>query len=246
MKVLLESHQSKIRNSQTEIFQVAELKRSSFISQEICDVFENAERRKPEENILKWWLGWSNHRQLLKVLRETRLDRRTPAATEMEEDKAEDVQVIADDRSFEELCLALEQLAIGDVFDGDYFDFDDEESLEEDDNVIEDVHDAEAQEEEDLEDSLPLNAAGYDEDQTLIDFVKNQMERMKMIRDQQLDVPNRIVSVSADQILTLPLGQRWMLFAQWMHSYNKLIQQDLRDTETEYKDKIVEYNQLKG
>ena len=69
---------------------------------------------------------------------------------------------------------------------------------------------------------------------------------MKMIRDKQLDVPNRIVSVSADQILTLPLGQRWMLFAQWMHSYNKLIQQDLRDTETEYKDKIVEYNQLKG
>ena len=67
-----------------------------------------------------------------------------------------------------------------------------------------------------------------------------------MIRDQQLDVPNRIVSVSADQILTLPLGQRWMLFAQWMHSYNKLIQQDLRNTETEYKDKIVEYNQLKG
>ena len=184
MKVLLESHQSKIRNSQTEIFQVAELKRRSFISQEICDVFENAERRKPEENILKWWLGWSNHRQLLKVLRETRLDRRTPAATEMEEDKAEDVQVIADDRSFEELCLALEQLAIGDVFDGDYFDFDDEESLEEDDNVIEDVHDAEAQEEEDLEDSLPLDAAGYDEDQTLIDFAKNQMKRMKMIRDQ--------------------------------------------------------------
>ena len=196
-----------------------------------------------------WNGGWDGRitgNILLKVLRETRLDLRTPAATAMEEDKAEYVQVIADDRSFEELCLALEQLAIGDVFDGDYFDFDDEESLEEDDNVIEDVHDAEAQEEEDLEDSLPLNAAGYDEDQTLIDFVKNQMERMKMIRDQQLDVPNRILSVSADQILTLPLGQRWMLFAQWMHSYNKLIQQDLRDTETEYKDKIVEYNQLKG
>ena len=102
----------------------------------------------------------------------------------MKEDKAEDVQVIADDRSLEELFLALDQFAISDVFDGDYFDFDDEESFEEDDNVIEDVHDAEAQEEEDLEDSLPLNAAGYDEDQTLIDFAKNQMKRMKMIRDQ--------------------------------------------------------------
>ena len=265
MKILYRSLHSK---SQIDMFQIYELKRRGVISEEICEVFENAERlhskRKPQENILKWWLGWSNHRQLLKVLRETRLDLRKSQVTpaEMKDDKVEDAQVpnpTADDHSFEEeLYYAVEQLAIDDVSDGDYLDFADGDLLEDDDvvDIIEDVHDADGlvEEEFDLEVwpedfdevPLPLDAAENDAEQTLIDFAKNQMERMKLIRDQKLDVPNEIVRVSADQILKLPLGQRWMLFAHWMHSYQELIQQDMRETEKEYKEQIVEFNKLKG
>ena len=244
MEVLFESLQYKLRNSQTDILKVAELKRRGVISEDICEVFENAERihgkRKRKENILKWWLGWSNHRQLFKVLRETRLDLRkskvTPAATEIKDDKAdeflpEDVEVpyrpsddmiedIDDEDYREELRLAQEQAEI-EVLPGDVV------------NEVDEVQ-------------LPLDAAENDEEQILIDFAKNQMERMNLIRDQLLAMPNEIECVSADQILTLPLGQRWMLFAQWKRAYQEIIQQDLRNTEKEYENKIVEYNELKG
>ena len=106
MEVLFESLQYKLRNNQTNILKVAELKGIGVISEEICRIFENAERlqgkHKRQENILKWWLGWSNHRQLFKILRETRLDLRknqvNHAATAIKNEKVdeylpEDVEV---------------------------------------------------------------------------------------------------------------------------------------------------------
>ena len=47
-----------------------------------------------------------------------------------------------------------------------------------------------------------------DEKKTPIDFAKKQMERMKLIRDRLLYVPNQIVRVSGGQIFNLPHGQR--------------------------------------
>ena len=244
MEVLFESLQYKLRNSQTDILKVAELKRRGVISEEICKIFENAERlqgkHKRQENILKWWLGWSNHRQLFKILRETRLDLRknqvNQAATSIKDEKVdecltEDVEVpcrtyaddmiedIDDEDYREELCLAQEQAKM-EVLPGDVDEVD--------------------------ELQLPIDAAVNDEEQTLIDFAKNQMEQMNLIREQLLAMPNEIEFVSADKILTLPLTKRWMLFAQWKRAYQEIIQQDLRDFEKEYEDKIVKYNELKG
>ena len=244
MEVLFESLQYKLRNSQTDILKVAELKRRGVLSEEICKIFENAERlqgkHKRQENILKWWLGWSNHRQLFKILRETRLDLRknqvNQAATAIKDEKVdeylpEDVEVpcrtyaddmiedIDDEDYREELCLAQEQAKM-EVLPGDVDEVD--------------------------ELQLPIDAAVNDEEQTLIDFAKNQMEQMNLIREQLLAMPNEIEFVSADKILTLPLTKRWMLFAQWKRAYQEIIQQDLRDSEKEYEDKIVNYNELKG
>ena len=118
------------------------MKRRGVISAEICEVFEEAERqrikRKRKDNILEWWLGWSNHRQLLKVFRETRMQNRLKQVNEASavttkerdstdtrdveenwekpdstaEDEVEDI-VIDDDEDFqEELRLAQEEAKI--------------------------------------------------------------------------------------------------------------------------------------
>ena len=247
MEVLFESLQYKLRNSQTDILKVAELKRRGVISEEICKIFENAERlqgkHKRQENILKWWLGWSNHRQLFKILRETRLDLRknqvNQAATSIKDEKVdeclpEDVEVP---------CRTYADDMIEDIDDIDDEDYREELRLAQEQAKTE-VLPGDVDEVDELQ--LPIDAAVNDEEQTLIDFAKNQMEQMNLIREQLLAMPNEIEFVSADKILTLPLTKRWMLFAQWKRAYQEIIQQDLRDSEKEYEDKIVNYNELKG
>ena len=247
MEVLFESLQYKLRNSQTDILKVAELKRRGVISEEICKIFENAERlqgkHKRQENILKWWLGWSNHRQLFKILRETRLDLRknqvNQAATAIKDEKVdeylpEDVEVP---------CRTYADDMIEDIDDIDDEDYREELRLAQEQAKTE-VLPGDVDEVDELQ--LPIDAAVNDEEQTLIDFAKNQMEQMNLIREQLLAMPNEIEFVSADKILTLPLTKRWMLFAQWKRAYQEIIQQDLRDFEKEYEDKIVNYNELKG
>ena len=247
MEVLFESLQYKLRNSQTDILKVAELKRRGVISEEICKIFENAERlqgkHKRQENILKWWLGWSNHRQLFKILRETRLDLRknqvNQAATAIKDEKVdeylpEDVEVP---------CRTYADDMIEDIDDIDDEDYREELRLAQEQAKTE-VLPGDVDEVDELQ--LPIDAAVNDEEQTLIDFAKNQMEQMNLIREQLLAMPNEIEFVSADKILTLPLTKRWMLFAQWKRAYQEIIQQDLRDSEKEYEDKIVNYNELKG
>ena len=276
MKELSESLQYKLRNSPTDIFEVAELKRRGVISEEICEVFENAERihgkRNRKGNVLKWWLGWSNHRQLFKVLRETRRDlhksKVTPSATTEIQDFADGdfyeeldgnmskIDDVLDADDLKELRLAQEAVLFGGGVQDEDFNYHD---FLKDLGHYEDVADGDYNEEfcftkEQAEikllpgdvDQVPLDAGENDEEQTLIDFAKNQMERMKQIREQLLDMPNTIKCVSADQILTLPLSQRWMLFARWKRAYQEIIDQDMRGTEKEYEDKIVEYNKLKG
>jgi peptidyl-tRNA hydrolase len=80
MEVQIGSIKFHMRQTKSEIFKISDLKRRGVISAEICEVFEEAERqrikRKRKDNILEWWLGWSNHRQLLKVFRETRMQNR--------------------------------------------------------------------------------------------------------------------------------------------------------------------------
>ena len=247
MEVLFESLQYKLRNSQTDILKVAELKRRGVLSEEICKIFENAERlqgkHKRQENILKWWLGWSNHRQLFKILRETRLDLRknqvNQAATAIKDEKVdeylpEDVEVP---------CRTYADDMIEDIDDIDDEDYREELRLAQEQAKTE-VLPGDVDEVDELQ--LPIDAAVNDEEQTLIDFAKNQMEQMNLIREQLLAMPNEIEFVSADKILTLPLTKRWMLFAQWKRAYQEIIQQDLRDFEKEYEDKIVNYNELKG
>ena len=104
---------TKMHNTQFEILKIAELKRRNVISAEISEVFEHAEKarkikQKRKDNILKWWLGWSNYRQLLKVLRETRIEHRfrsqqvAKAVTSMKEENTfeflpEDTEMLDND-----------------------------------------------------------------------------------------------------------------------------------------------------
>ena len=81
MGVQIGSIQSHIRQTHSDMLKIADLKRRGVLSADICKVLENAEQywvkqRKSKTNILQWWLGWSNHRQLLKIFRETRMGNR--------------------------------------------------------------------------------------------------------------------------------------------------------------------------
>lgn len=254
MEVQIDVIQCKMSQTQFEILQVAELKRKGVISAEISEVFEHANRRqckqKRKDNILKWWLGWSNHRQLLKVLREMRMNYRNrsqvaKAVTAMKEESAfeflpEDIEMpdridndmnedIVDDEDYpEELRLAREEISsvvlpnpVSDnVDDGEYVPW--------------------CQSEEGHEDM---------EDKIFSNFAQNQMERMQYIRDLLLAMQYETYEpedFSADEIMTLPLSKRWMLFAQWKRSYQDIVNKDLRDSEMDYEKKIKEYNELKG
>ncbi|XP_045029940.1 NFX1-type zinc finger-containing protein 1 isoform X2 [Daphnia magna] len=254
MEVQIDVIQCKMSQTQFEILQVAELKRKGVISAEISEVFEHANRRqckqKRKDNILKWWLGWSNHRQLLKVLREMRMNYRNrsqvaKAVTAMKEESAfeflpEDIEMpdridndmnedIVDDEDYpEELRLAREEISsvvlpnpVSDnVDDGEYVPW--------------------CQSEEGHEDM---------EDKIFSNFAQNQMERMQYIRDLLLAMQYETYEpedFSADEIMTLPLSKRWMLFAQWKRSYQDIVNNDLRDSEIDYEKKIKEYNELKG
>ena len=223
MEILFKSIHYKLRISQMDILEVAELERRGIISEEVCEVFEKAERlygkRKRKQNILKWWLGWSNHRKLVKVLRETRLDIRkskhvtvnsaTPVVTEVKDYKADEYLLEDVEVSYRPFDDTIED------FDDD--DYREELRLAEEEAEFEFVSIEVVNELDEVK--LSLDAADNDEEQILIDFAANQMERMNMIRENLLAIPSEIESFSVDNILTLPLGQRWMLFAQWKRSY---------------------------
>lgn len=226
MEVLYNSIQAKIRYTQSfDVLKVVELKNRAIIHVDVYNAFLSAEKRQPQKrkntNILKWWLGWSNHRQLLKVLRETRLNiyknQVAKAAAAVEEEKLEEDQIeqirdrddddidedIIDDEDYrEELRLAKEQVDVVDACP---------ENVDEDDDDFE----------------RRLEVAASHEDKSLIDFAKNQVQRMHMIRDLLLSMPpdtNVTESVSANEILTLPLSNRWMLFAHWKRTYQDMVQ----------------------
>jgi hypothetical protein len=241
--------QSKNRNTQQEVLKVGELRRRNIISAEICEVFEQAERRQEkqkkkrnrEDNILKWWLGWSNHRQLLKVLRETRMEHNKRSqmtkkiAAVMEENIVENLQ---------------------EDMEGPYRNVDDiiEETIDDEDyreeiRIAKQEANLEIMDNNSIENNgdirLRLDTAVNEEDKSLLSFAKNQIQQMQYIRDLLLDEENDIFqedNFSADRIMTMPLSQRWMLFGQWKRSYENIINEELQ----EFKGKIKEYNQLKG
>ena len=241
--------QSKNRNTQQEVLKVGELRRRNIISAEICEVFEQAERRQEkqkkkrnrEDNILKWWLGWSNHRQLLKVLRETRMEHNKRSqmtkkiAAVMEENIVENLQ---------------------EDMEGPYRNVDDiiEETIDDEDyreeiRIAKQEANLEIMDNNSIENNgdirLRLDTAVNEEDKSLLSFARNQIQQMQYIRDLLLDEENDIFqedNFSADRIMTMPLSQRWMLFGQWKRSYENIINEELQ----EFKGKIKEYNQLKG
>jgi hypothetical protein len=241
--------QSKNRNTQQEVLEIGELRRRNIISAEMCEVFEQAERRQEkqkkkrnrEDNILKWWLGWSNHRQLLKVLRETRMEHNKRSqmtkkiAAVMEENIVENLQ---------------------EDMEGPYRNVDDiiEETIDDEDyreeiRIAKQEANLEIMDNNSIENNgdirLRLDTAVNEEDKSLLSFARNQIQQMQYIRDLLLDEENDIFqedNFSADRIMTMPLSQRWMLFGQWKRSYENIINEELQ----EFKGKIKEYNQLKG
>jgi hypothetical protein len=241
--------QSKNRNTQQEVLEIGELRRRNIISAEMCEVFAQAERRQEkqkkkrnrEDNILKWWLGWSNHRQLLKVLRETRMEHNKRSqmtkkiAAVMEENIVENLQ---------------------EDMEGPYRNVDDiiEETIDDEDyreeiRIAKQEANLEIMDNNSIENNgdirLRLDTAVNEEDKSLLSFARNQIQQMQYIRDLLLDEENDIFqedNFSADRIMTMPLSQRWMLFGQWKRSYENIINEELQ----EFKGKIKEYNQLKG
>jgi hypothetical protein len=249
--------QQNIRKTFSEIVKLADLKRRGVISAEICDVFEKAERywvkRKRKENVLEWWLGWTNHRQLLKVFRETRIENRcqigevTAVFTADESDSA-----IA--HNLEENCEDSEVTAIDSI---EEIVFDDDEDFKEELRVAQEKTKVKTTSDEASEKKDPTlhfdKTAVSLEEETLVDFAKNQLNRMEFVRDLLSAIPNASPndacleeSFDVGQILTMPLRQRWMLFRKWKRSYQEMIEQDVRKSKEEYESQIKEYNQLKG
>lgn len=253
MEVQISLINTKMHNTQFEILKVHELKRRNIISAEISEVFEQAEKRqakqKRKDNILKWWLGWSNHRQLLKVLRETRIENRyrsqvARAVTAIKEQNA--VEFLPEDH--EELDCDNNDMIKDIIDDEDYT-----EELRLAREEISDVAPPEQNNNVDDGEYVPWTQAEEEpkdiEEKLFADFANNQMERMQYIRDLLLAMPYddyQMEDFSADQIMYMPLNKRWMLFAQWKRLYQEIVNQDLRDTERDYEEKIKEYNQLKG
>ena len=246
---------TKMHNTQFEILKIAELKRRNVISAEISEVFEHAEKarkikQKRKDNILKWWLGWSNYRQLLKVLRETRIEHRfrsqqvAKAVTSMKEENTfeflpEDTEMLDND---------LNDIVKDIVNDEDYT-----EELRLAREEISDVAPPEHNDNVDDAEYVPWTQADEEpkdiEEKIFANFAIDQMERMQYIRDLLLSMPYdtcHMEDFSANQIMTMPISQRWMLFAQWKRIYQEIVNQDLRDTQKDYEEKIKEYNQLKG
>lgn len=252
MEVLYSSIQYKFRLTQSmEGLKVEDLQMRGIISTEIGAVFSMAQQRQPKRgrkssNILKWWLGWSNHSQLLKLLRETRL--------EILKTQVVKTSVVMKTEKVEEFLP--DDMEVADHVDDDIVeDLIDDEDYGEELRLAQKEADIVASPEDVVEDKddfqLRLDAAIVQhEDQSLIDFAKNQMQRMQLIRDLLLNRPPNTSFlaefISPDQILKLPLGQRWMLFAHWKHRYHEMIHQDLMNTEKAYEDKIKEFNKLKG
>ena len=253
MDVQIGSIKFHVRQTKSEILKISDLKRRGVISAEIYEVFEEAERkrikRKRKDNILEWWLGWSNHRQLLKVFRETRMQNRlkqvneASAVTTKERDST-------DTRDVEENWEKPDSTAedeVEDIVIDDDEDFQEELRLAQEEAKIETTPD-EAFEDDELNlnlDSPTING----EEQILIGFAKKQLERMGFVRDLLSSIPNEACleeDFQADQIMVMPLRERWMLFGQWKRVYREIIEQDVRESTEKYQAQIKEYNQLKG
>ena len=253
MEVQIGSIKFHIRQTRSEILKISDLKRRGVISAEICEVFEEAERqrikRKHKDNILEWWLGWSNHRQLLKVFRETRIENRlkqvneASAVTTKERDST-------DTRDVEENWEKPDSTAedeVEDIVIDDDEDFQEELRLAQEEAKIETTPD-EAFEDDELNlnlDSPTING----EEQILIGFAKKQLERMGFVRDLLSSIPNEACleeDFQADQIMVMPFRERWMLFDQWKRVYREIIEQDVRESTEKYQAQIKEYNELKG
>jgi hypothetical protein len=245
--------QENIRKTHSEIVKLADLKRRGVINAEICDVFEKAERywvkRKRKENVLEWWLGWTNHRQLLKVFRETRIENRSQIG-EVTAVFTADESDSANAHNLEENCEDSELTAIDSieeiVFDDDE-DFKEELRVAQEKTKVKTTSD-EASEKKDSTLHFDKTAVSLEEE-TLVDFAKNQLNRMEFVRDLLSAIPNNACleeSFDVGQILTMPLRQRWMLFGKWKRVYREMIEMDLRKSKEEYESQIKEYNQLKG
>jgi hypothetical protein len=254
MEVQIGSIKFHIRQTKSEILKISDLKRRG-VSAEIYEVFEEAERkrikRKRKDNILEWWLGWSNHRQLLKVFRETRMQNRlkqvneASAVTTKKRDSTDTRQVV--EENWEEPDSTASDDEVEDIVIDDDEDFQEELRLAQEEAKIETTPD-EAFEDDELNlnlDSPTING----EEKILLGFAKKQLERMGFVRDLLSSISNEACleeDFQADQIMVMPLRERWMLFGQWKRVYREIIEQDVRESTEKYQAQIKEYNELKG
>ena len=255
MDVQIGSIKFHVRQTKSEILKISDLKRRGVISAEIYEVFEEAERkrikRKRKDNILEWWLGWSNHRQLLKVFRETRMQNRlkqvneASAVTTKERDSTDTRQVV--EENWEEPDSTASDDEVEDIVIDDDEDFQEELRLAQEEAKIETTPD-EAFEDDELNlnlDSPTING----EEKILLGFAKKQLERMGFVRDLLSSISNEACleeDFQADQIMVMPFRERWMLFDQWKRVYREIIEQDVRESTEKYQAQIKEYNELKG
>ncbi len=229
MEIQTRSIQMKIRKIYTETLKVSELKKRGVISPEMLRAFEEEEqnqfkRKGRKMNILKWWLGWDNHRQLLKVLRELRLSVHSQAAREASDpvpnQETEEDYLPNNDRPGR--GVDLEDVIIDDVIDEE--DLKDEEpgpafgALPSD--VLEEEasganKEADEHEDDEIVREVLARPDNIDkEEKDIIDFANNQLERMQLIRDQLLSMPDQDIDVSPEYILSISHGQRWLVFVQ--------------------------------
>jgi len=251
MEVQIGSIKFHMRQTKSEIFKISDLKRRGVISAEICEVFEEAERkrikRKRKDNILEWWLGWSNHRQLLKVFRETRMQNRlkqvneASAVTTKKRDSTDTRQVV--EENWEEPDSTASDDEVEDIVIDDDEDFQEELRLAQEEAKIETTPD-EAFEDDELNlnlDSPTING----EEKILLGFAKKQLERMGFVRDLLSSISNEACleeDFQADQIMVMPLRERWMLFGQWKRVYREIIEQDVRESTEKYQAQIKEWS----
>lgn len=203
MDTLVELIKEKTEAIGVEVMEVSELRRKGVICAETARAFEQGDcRRRRRKNVLKWWLGWENHRQLVKVLRKVRMTVRNQPTVE--------VDAAVDFLQFDEEVPNR----MGDVITDVLID-DDDLSVELSEASNEPQQPPVEVEERKTECVEVLPNSVNDEEFDLIRFFKNQSERMQMMRDRLLAMPDDPeLYVPPEEIFSIPPTLRWLLFAR--------------------------------
>ena len=231
----------KVRDEMTELFRsiqqktrqvlhsanmtLDKLKETGIISDDVCQAFKSKvewqQQTDSSENLLEWWIGWNNHRKLLKILRELKLSVHGGNYLQQQPETAE-TEAIKDPQSDDGEAETSEDLLEEDLKIVVLNDDDDEED-QSSRSTMTFVPTKDEEDEPGADDFHPICLADEDHEVVdLIDWAKNQMERMKNIREHLASLPAMkeeevciIPLMTKQHIMSVPLHQRWLIYNRY-------------------------------